>query len=421
MRRILNFSKEKTSIVQFMVPIILILISDNILSFIVPITLNSIVGSSFIVGLIVGLSSLVGLFSDFIFPSVLKSLSWKIQFLVTIILALFFPIISALGSIYGVVWIFVLVSILWGIYYELLIFSEEDFVNTEEVPRDYSRDWSLLLSLNVVTNISGPIVGSALLLLPVWNYTFALVGLVVIALVYTVAVFGVQVYDKNIAEIPRKRKLGLSRELFRELKLWKEIARESVPFLIMYFVLNWVDMTFFVLGGIFGIELQGNSGMEWIVLIVYHLPSIVATIVIFRSGIYRKKKLYAIFALIIGGVFFSLLGFVGGNKTVVLGLIFAGSVAIGFAWPLSKSILSDLGRRAGPYKKQFMGLYNATASVACCTAPSIMGLIADSIGYYWMFSIMGVTCIIVGVLLLSIVPKRILVMHQKLEAVDVRT
>jgi MFS family permease len=291
-------------------------------------------------------------------------------------------------------------------------------MNSEEEPKDYSRDWSMLLSLNVVTNVSGPIIGSALLLLPVWNYTFALVGLVVIALVYTITVFGVQIRGKNILEIPQKRKLGLSRELLHELKLWKEIARESVPFLIMYFVINWVDMTFFVLGGIFGVELQGNSGMEWIVLIVYNLPSIIATIIIFRSGIYRKKKLYAIFALIISGIFFSLLGFVGSNKGVVIGLIFAGSVAIGFAWPLSRSVLSDLSKRAGPYKKQFMGLYNAIASMACCMAPAIMGLIADSIGYYWMFSIMGVSCIIIGILLLSIVPKRILIKHQKLEAVD---
>jgi len=51
----------------FSVPVALILLTDNILSFIVPIAISDVVKSSFILGLIMGLSSFVGLVFDYIF------------------------------------------------------------------------------------------------------------------------------------------------------------------------------------------------------------------------------------------------------------------------------------------------------------------------------------------------------------------
>jgi len=357
MLRRLNVSKGTSILALFAVPIALVLLSDNILSFIVPIAIENTVKSNFVTGLIMGFSSLVGMFSDYIFPSILKDLSWKAQFFVTIILALFFPIISAFGTIYGLVWVFIIISILWGIYYELLIFSEEDFMLEEERPKDYSKDWSILMSLNVITNIIGPIIASSFLLLAVWEYTFILVGFIVVALIYTVIIFGVKIGDNSSQAHQKVKPHRLSADLFREFVVWKELAREMVPVLVLYFMLCWIDMTFFVLGGIFGVELQGGGGMEWIVILLYNIPTILASLIVIKSGIRHRKKFFGTISLLIGSIFFSLMVFAQDSKALVIVIILSGSITISFAWPLSKAVLSDISKRAGKYGANVMGLY----------------------------------------------------------------
>jgi MFS family permease len=418
MLRRLSISKGTSILALFSVPIALVLLSDNILSFIVPIAIENTVKSNLVTGLILGFSSLVGMFSDYIFPSILKDLSWKAQFLATIILALFFPIISAFGTIYSLVWVFIIISILWGIYYELLIFSEEDFMVEEEQQKDYSKDWSILMSLNVVTNIIGPIIASSFLLLAVWEYTFILVGLVVVAVIYTVIVFGVEIKDNSIHKPKKLKKHRLSADLFREFAMWKELAKETVPVLILYFMLSWIDMTFFVLGGIFGVELQGEGGMEWIVVLLYNIPTILVSFIVVKSNIRHRKKFWGTIALLLGCSLFSLMAFAQNSKVLVIAIILSGSVAIAFAWPLSKAVLSDISKRADKYGTHVMGLYNAVGSFACFISPIIMGYIADQIGYYKMFSIMGVIGVVLATYLLITTPKKLKLNHQQLDKID---
>ena len=418
----LKLNKSTSILALFTLPVALILLSDNILSFIVPIEIGKVVNSNLLTGVILGFSSLVGLFSDYLFPPFLKNLSWKVQFIAAVIMALFFPIISALGIIYSSIWLFFMVSILWGIYYELLVFSEEDFMVEEETKREYSKDWSVLMSLNVFTNIIGPIIASVLVILPVWNFTTILVFIVIIALIYSLTIFGFQIKhpestdENSVKEITKRHRFR--GELFREMKLWKEFLKEMLPILILTFFLNWLDMTFFVLGGLFGIKLVGTNGLEWIVVVLYNLPTILIAIFLVKKPIERKKKLYSTVALLFAGIAFSLVAFFSNLGLLVLLPIVTGAFAIAFSWPLSKAAVSDITRRAGIYKTNVMGIYNAISSLACFISPIVMGYIADSYGYYIMITIMGVISIVVAILLLVIMPKRINVKHLELEKID---
>lgn len=415
--------KGTSMLALFSLPVVLILLSDNILSFIIPIEIEKAVNSNFLVGAILGFSSLVGFFSDYLFPQFFKDLSWKVQFIVAVIIALFFPIISALGIIYSSVWLFLIVSILWGIYYELLIFSEEDFMVEEEKKHDYSKDWSILMSMNMVTNLIGPIIGSTLILLPVWNFTLILVMIVAIALIYSLMIFGFKTNHKADQEdektIKRIRKQHrFTTELFREIKLWKEFLKEMAPILILTAFLNLIDMTFFTLGGLFGIELVGSNGFEWIILFAYNVPTIFVMLFLLRRPIEKKKKLYSTISLLFAGMAYSLVGLFEGTGLLVLIPLTLGAISISFAWPLVRASISDIARRAGIYGANVNGVYNATGSVACFISPIIMGLLVDSYGFYIMFSIMGVICTVIAVLLLVVMPKVIKVRHVELEKID---
>ena len=406
----------------FSLPIALILMSDNILSFIVPIEIGKVVHSNLLTGSILGFSSLVGLFSDYLFPSFLKNLSWKVQFIVAVIMALFFPIISALGIIYSSIWLFLMVSILWGVYYELLIFSEEDFIVEEEEKREYSKDWSVLMSMNVFTNILGPIFASILIILPVWNFTTILVALVVIGLIYSLTVFGFEIIhpenkdDESIKKITRRHRL--TAELFREFKLWKEFLKDMLPILLLVFFLNWIDMTFFVWGGLFGVQLVGTNGLEWIIIVLYNIPTILIMFLLLKKPVERKKKLYATIALLLAGICFGLVGLFKNLGLLVLIPLTTGAFAIAFSWPLVRAAISDITKRAGIYKTNMMGVYNAVGSFACFISPIIMGYIADGLGYYTMLSIMGIMAITIAIVLLVIMPRKIRVKHQELDRID---
>jgi len=221
--RNLRLHRGTSVLALFSVPVALVLLSDNILSFIIPINLEEVTGSNFLTGLIIAFSSLVGLFSDYLFPPFLKNISWKMQFLLSGIMALFLPIIATLGKIYSSAWLFLIASIIWGIYYELLIFSEEDFMVEEENKSDYSKDWSILSSMHFITNVIGPIIASAFILMPIWQYTFVLIGFVAVGLIYTLSIFGFEFThideDNKLTGKAKRHKFNL--ELFREIKIWK--------------------------------------------------------------------------------------------------------------------------------------------------------------------------------------------------------
>jgi len=419
MLRRIGIHKGSSKLVLFSVPVALILLTDNILSFIVPIAINDVVSSSFLLGVIMGFSSLAGLFSDYLFPSIFKRIQWRTKFVIAMIMALFFPIISALGMIYSLIWIFVILCILWGVYYELLIFSEEAFIDEEEDKNNYSTGWSILLSLNVVTNIIGPVVGSALILFPIWNYTFILVGLVAIALIYTLLMFNDEDNFISLSTTSgKKKRLSILTNLFNEFPIWKEFLHEMAPLLVLGFMMYWVDMTMFVLGGVYGIKLVGDNGMEWIIIVLYNLPTVFITLFLLRNHIYKKKKLYATISLLLTGISFMLIIFLPSNSLLILIPIFLASLGMAFMFPFVKASISDIARRSGNNKDNVMGVYNAVGSLACIISPIVMGLVADIYGFSFMFFIMGIVSIIVAILLLFIMPRKILLNHAKLDSIE---
>jgi len=420
----LKLNKGASLLALFSIPVTLVLISDNILSFAVPIEVERVVNSNFLTGLIIGLASLVGLFSDYIFPPFLKNLTWKIQFVVALVLAIFFPIFSSLGIIYKSVFFFVIMSIFWGAYYELMTFSEEDFIVEEEHRHDYSKDWSVLLSLNVVTNITGPIIASTFLFLSTPYMGVILTGFMFVGLLFTLGTFGVQIKHPDEA-VPDKiqqiqKRHRVNSEIFKEFNLWREFLKEMSPVLIATFILNWIDTTIFVVGGLFGLQITGNNGMEWIIIVLYNIPSIFVTYFLFRRPIFKRKKFYEIVALLIAGVSYGTVIFFVHWGLMVLIPMTIGAIAVALSWPLNRAIVSDITKRADRFGPNVLGIYNATASLSYFLGAVIMGFVADHYGYYTMFSILGFISILISVLLLFITPKKTIVNHKILEAINGR-
>src|SRR6185369_17781218 len=104
----------------FLATIFLVLFADSIMSYYFPLVVESNLNSNTLVGIVMALSSMAGLACDLIFPQLFQRKTWKFLLIAGIFFAITFPISANLGIAFSSLIIFIIASILWGIYYEFL-------------------------------------------------------------------------------------------------------------------------------------------------------------------------------------------------------------------------------------------------------------------------------------------------------------
>ncbi|MFA6420596.1 MAG: MFS transporter, partial [Patescibacteria group bacterium] len=130
-------------------------VGDAIMSYYAPIYIENTVKNGFLMGLILAVSSLVGVVSDFLLSRISKERSFRIFFISAIVGGILFPI----SLLFFPPWIPILLFAMtaWGIYYELIGFSNFVFVK-EHIPHDkYPTAWGIIETLKASAYFIGPI------------------------------------------------------------------------------------------------------------------------------------------------------------------------------------------------------------------------------------------------------------------------
>lgn len=405
-----TYRKRARTIFIFLLPMAIFRLSDSILSYIFPIVLEDHLNSNFLIGGIMALSSLVGLICDFILPQIFPNKSWRFLLIAGIVVSLLFPILLALGDIFGLLSMFVLAVIIWGIYYEFELFAEQHFVVSEFKKDDYSRTWGIMSIMLDVTSIIAPIVGSILLILGTFYYSSVTFTMNILALIFTILLLTT---NPQTTKVTYKSKVKEYISFFKELKYWKTISKKIVPLLVMAFLLELVSATFWVFGGLFGKELISIPGLDWGVLVISLIPTLIGSVIVSKLNIQRRKKLLSQLSLLAGGLVLTPFFLLEGNVPLVLIIIFAASFLLSFSWPLNDAVYSDLQKRLEEHGVHLMGLSNAGYSLAYIIAPLLMGLVFDLFGFYKSFSLLGLVLALVSGILILLTPKK-LIMPQKI-------
>jgi len=125
----------------FLIPLLLIYFTDSILSFIFPIVVENLSDSNTLLGLIMSLSALIGLICDLIFPQYLKKHSWRFMLFLAIIIEFIFLLTTIFGQMFQVIGFFLLGSLIWGIYYELLYLYKTSwwYTNSKKTTQNSGR------------------------------------------------------------------------------------------------------------------------------------------------------------------------------------------------------------------------------------------------------------------------------------------
>ncbi|MCA9379824.1 MFS transporter [Candidatus Dojkabacteria bacterium] len=392
----------RTQIPVFFVAFFLISIADGTMGYVFPIVVEQSVGSNTAMGIIMALSSVTGLICDFIFPSLISRKNWKQLLIACVLLALLFPVLSYFGEVFNTVLFFVVASIAWGVYYEFLAFSQQNYIVENNKEHSFSKDWGLLAVLISIMEVIAPILGSTLLILGGLAYPIFVLSLLSIVLLILMLP---EAESDEVVEVK-----SVSRELYqllREFKMWDLLYGKVWQVLLVSFVLQSIFATYWTFGGLFGQQLVGKEGPDWIVMILYAIPCLIASLLLSKFIIKKRKKLLSQIFLVSGGFIMMMLVIFQGSVYMMGLIILFSSLMFAFAYPLNNAVFSDLGSRLGREKNHLFGMLNAISSVAFIIVPIFLGIVSDRWGYIYAFAFIGAFSMLAGIVLILKTPKKI--------------
>jgi len=407
--------KPFPAVILFCLPLFFLLLADNIMSYIFPIAVESATNSNTLLGIIMALSSVVGIICDFTFPQIFKQKTWRFMLIIAILLAIFFPISTYLGSSAKYVNLFIIGTIIWGIYYEFLSFSQQSFIISEDSSGEYTKDWGIIYAIGQITAILGPIIGSFLLGIDLLVSNFSINFIQVLSLILAAFVIWQLPYRPLISEQIEIKSLFTVR---KEVNYWRILSFKIWPLILTNILVISVTATYWTLGGLLGQELVGKYNLDWLVMVLYFAPLVLGSLILVKVPVMNGKKRLSNISLLIGGIILSSIFFFQTMQIAVFIVIVLSSFALSFAGPLNEAVYSDLLDRMGKSRLHLIGLSKATVSVAFIIAPLATGILADKIGYYATFSFLGIIVAIIALLLLVLTPKKLKLPQTELKVLD---
>lgn len=385
-------------VIFFLVILFFVLLSDAVLSDWVPGYLQNVLGSPFKMGLMMAVSSIVGLFMDLIFPHVLRQSGVRKLAGGAIVGSMIF-LFSMLSSTW---WSYVLILIIgmsaWGIYYELDSFMTQEFVAGVAPRNERSSVWGIVGVVRSLAYFTGPLIG---------GYVIIYGDRVVVLSAAAVLFFAYMMFllikpgETSDAQIDVH---GIN--IREEVAHWFSLGKRVWPILLVSLMAGLIDATFWTTGTVLNDSLAKTHSQGGLFMSSYLLPFLFAGIIVAKWGIDTGKKKWAERFLLLGGMNLIFLPFIQ-NVWMILFFVFTSGVFMSMAWPLADAVYTDLVTRANKGRKHVMGMSSATSSFAYIVGPILSGFLAGTFGEMQTFAIIGGFVVIVASILLLVTPKKL--------------
>ncbi len=376
-------------------------LGDAILSDWVPAYMQTVLGGSLLMGLVMSFSSMVGFVTDILSPQLLKGAKTRRLILMAIGANLIFAGILLWTTSWPWLILFLVGMAIWGVYYELLRFGSAQYVSDFIPVASRSGVWAILGVFKSLAYFAGPIIGSWLAIsrgnmeVVVTAASLVCVGYIIWALTGKKEK-SVEIDNQTIETI----------NIVEELKRWKTLFSHVWQILLVSLTIGIVDATYWTTGTVLSDNLAKSHFAGGLFLPLYMLPPVFLGIILVKLGVYKgKKKIAELFALL-AGVFLILLG-ISRSVEIMLILSLLVGVCLAVAWPMTDAVYSDILVRMGKERKHMIGLSSSTVSLAHILGPVIAGLVASFVGEKMTFSLVGMLVVMVSVLLLFTTPKKL--------------
>jgi len=303
---------------------------------------------------------------------------------------------------------------MWGIYYEFLSFSQQSFVISTENRESFSKDWGLVSIIIGVGSLVGPIVGSLLVHEELVNSATIIVALDFMAIIFAILLIYSEKKGKKIEVIEEELKMSISKELI----YWFVLVKRIWPPIVVGLAMTFISATFWTIGPLFGEKLLGDAGLDWLVVVIFILPTVPGAIILSKLKIIQHKKVISEVGLLLAGISMACIFLVQNNIVFVLFLILLLGLFLSFTWPLNEAVYSDITDRAGTNKLHITAITRANTSIGYVIGPLLAGLLADKTDYYIAFSIVGLAVVVISAILIVFTPKKLKLPQKTLLELD---
>ena len=388
--------------ILFSLTLFLMRTADAVISFWAPNQIQSALGSSVWMGIIISFQSIVGFGADLIFPALLGTTKAKRLLFWAVIISALTSFFLASSIAKPFIAIFLVTMTLWGIYYEFMAFASYQFIGSAVPSHQRSSAWGVIDIFINMAYFLGPLLAASALLK---GYIFT-EGLILIILVGSLLLLSCL---KGTHSDPA----GLNfRQInpWVELKRWLTLSKTVWPVMMISLLLGFIDATFWTTGAIWTEKLVKISYLGGLFLPFYQLPAIFLGVVVAGWGIYKGKKILAEKFLIIAGLAIS------GSVYWQLIMVFLSSMALSVCYPLLEGVYTDIVFRMGKDRNDVIGLTSSVSNISYVVWPPIAGIIAGLIGERLTFSVVGVLTVIVAVILLFVTPKKLRLPQTEIKA-----
>ncbi len=398
------------SVVFFAVITFFISFADAIMSYISPLFIESQVQNTMTMGFIFAFSSIIGITCDLVFPKIFSNQSHFFFLKATLLSAVLFPIVYLVFPQHLIT--LLIAMAVWGIYYELNVFSSFHFIHTYVHISEHAKTWGLLSALSSSAYAIAPIIAIKYLSKNYTHSFLAVCFLLSVAIILTV-IFKYK-FVKNTTSnthIKPQRKTWVT-----EFKVWKLLFPKVWHLLVLQLLLVMIDAAYWTIGALFMVELNERHHLGSLFLTAHITPTIIFGFVLaVKAKNTGKKKVALISSLVTGLLLFSYF-FINSVPLLLIVTVLA-ATSLGIALPELKAVFEDYVSRLKENDNEMIGLQSSSGSLAYVIGPILATILATIFDYKTAFSIMGLLLALTATILLLIVPKKIRLPQKELEKV----
>jgi MFS family permease len=410
----LRFENTQLIFTTFAFAFALMMIMENTMVFYFPIAVEQVTGSNGVTGLIIGVTNLAALTCDFLFPRIFKTRTWRFFLFVGLLFQICFSFFTNLGVLSSLWLFFILAALAWNIYFEFLAFARNTFVMTQNTKEGYARNWAVFSIIIAIAGLIGPILGSLVLAVPVFERAVILHAIQIAALMCVLFLLFTQKSEKNLFHSPQKiRPLSM----LREFGIWEVISARILPVLVVGFLVTMVNAAISTVGGLLGKQIFPHD-LDWLIIFLFDSAGIFTSLCIWKWRQTIHKKRLSQVSLLLGSCCLIALFFEQKYVFLILPTIFLCGLFTSSAWVFCEAVYSDLSVRARTNKLYLSSMERVDDSMGWLLAPILIGFLSDKFNYLPSLGILGGVCFFVSVVLLIVTPRKIKLPQEELRVLE---
>lgn len=293
--RLLRTITQSSKLLTYTSLLAMLMLGDGVMSYIMPVMIENAVSNQLVMGFILSFSSIIGLVCDFLFARWLRGVGFSIITRRALAAAILFPILVLLFG--HQTWVYLLAMAVWGVYYELAMFSNYHFVDEMVSLDQQPLVWGFISSVWSLAWFVAPLLAALI-------FDYYVQGPLLLALGFYLLAFGIFVIlQKRLTKPDQKNRnvAFVQSNILHELKIWLVLLKKLWPVFIFSLLATLLMSGFWSVGALLAEELGEKTRLGLLFFSAWTAPPLVFGLLagpIMKR--LRKKKTAFLFGTIAG-------------------------------------------------------------------------------------------------------------------------